>query len=130
MKTPLLIAAVLAVELSAPLAAQVLHESPFVCDMSMLTPAERAHKEDIAGQLAIRRIGLRELPDGYEFSFPGDPATLQMLNDWVGTERLCCPFFDIDVRLAPEKGPTTIRLTGRPGTKAFIKADFERWLKS
>jgi hypothetical protein len=110
------------------LSAQILHESPFYCDMSMLSAAERAHKDEIAGRLAAVRLGARELSNGYEFRFPGDTATLQQLTDWIVTERLCCPFFDFDVRLDSEGGPIALRLTGRKGTKAFIKADFERWL--
>jgi len=109
--------------------AQTLHDSPFYCDMSMLSAAERAHKDEIGGRLAAVRLGVKELSNGYEFRFPGDPATLAQLTDWITTERLCCPFFDFDVRLGSERGPIALRLTGRKGTKAFIKADFGRWLK-
>ncbi len=111
------------------ISAQTLHESPFYCDMSMLSAAERAHKDEIGGRLAAVRLGVRELSNGYEFRFPGDTATLAQLNDWIATERLCCPFFDFDVRLESERGPIALRLTGRKGTKTFIKADFGRWLK-
>jgi len=37
---------------------------------------------------------------------------------------LCCPFFDIDLRVEKEGGPLWLRLTGREGVKQFIKADF------
>lgn len=80
-------------------------------------------------RLAAVRLGVRELPNGYEFQFPGDTATLQQLTDWIVTERLCCPFFDFDLQLGPEHGSLALRLTGRKGTKAFIKTDFGRWLK-
>jgi hypothetical protein len=111
------------------LAAQIVHQSPFYCDRSMLSAAERAHKDEIGGRLASVRRGVRELPDGYEFQFPGDTSTLQQVNDWIVTERLCCPFFDFDLRLGRENGTIALRLTGRKGTKEFIKADFGRWLK-
>jgi hypothetical protein len=65
----------------------------------------------------------RELPDGYEFEFPTDWNTWQLLMKWVFDERLCCPFLDIDVRCSKEGGPLWLRLTGRPGTKEFIKED-------
>lgn len=109
--------------------AQTLHESPFYCDMSMLSATERAHKDEIGGRLAAARLAVRELSNGYEFRFSGDTATLAELNDWIVTERLCCPFFEFDVRLESERGPIALRLTGRKGTKAFIRADFGRWLK-
>jgi hypothetical protein len=114
---------------SSRTSAQTLHESPFYCDMSMLSAAERAHKDEIGGRLAAARLGVRELSNGYEFRFRGDTETLAELNDWIVTERLCCPFFEFDVRLDSESGPIALRLTGRKGTKAFIRADFGRWLK-
>jgi hypothetical protein len=113
----------------AGLSAQILHTSPFYCDLSMLSAAERAHKDDIGGHLATVCLRVRELTNGYEFEFPGDTTTLQQLNDWIVTERLCCPFFDFDLRIARESGSVALRLTGRKGTKDFIKADFGRWLK-
>ena len=47
--------------------------------------------------------------------------TYQLLTEWAFQERLCCPFFDIDLRFDRENGPLWLRLTGRPGTKEFIK---------
>ena len=68
-----------------------------------------------------------ELPDGYEFQFPGDAATYRLIAEWVGGEHLCCPFFDISIRLDREGGATWIRLGGRPGTKEFVHSDFKGW---
>jgi hypothetical protein len=60
---------------------------------------------------------MRELADGYEFKFPTDPKTFQLLAEWVAGERLCCPFFGIEMRVEREGGPLWLRLTGRDGTK-------------
>jgi hypothetical protein len=124
-----LCAALVAVHAAAVVSAQVVHESPFYCNLSVLTSAARAHKAEIAGTLSSRRTGVRELADGYEFSFRGDDSTLALLNDWISTERLCCPFFDFSVRIGREGGAIALRLSGRPGTKEFIRADFVPWLK-
>jgi hypothetical protein len=125
----MMLTCLLAAAAPGTLLAQIVHESPFYCDLSMLSAAEREHKDAIGGHLAAARLGIRELPDGYEFQFPGDTATLQQLNDWLATERLCCPFFTFDLHMASEHGPIALRLTGPKGVKAFIKADFGRWLK-
>jgi hypothetical protein len=109
--------------------AQIVTESPFRCDLSMLSAAERTRKEAISGTLAEHKLAVKELVDGYEFQFPGDGATIALVSEWVVTERLCCPFFDVDLRLSREGGALALRLTGRPGTKAFIHSDFVRWLK-
>ena len=71
----------------------------------------------------------RELPDGFEFKFAADVKTYQLLAEWIAGERLCCPFFDIDLRSERENGPLWLRLTGRDGVKRFIAAEFVRWFK-
>ena len=100
------------------------HQSPFACNLNALSVTERArHFVQLGPMLRSRRTAVRELPDGYEFQFPGDKATVAMLTEWIAQERLCCPFFDIELRLDRENGPARMRLTGREGTKAFIQAD-------
>jgi len=93
------------------------------CDLNALSPEVRKrHFDELGPALRALRRGVRELPNGYEFEFPSDPKTVAMLMEWIGQERLCCPFFDIEVRLASEGGPVSMRVTGRPGTKEFIRA--------
>ena len=105
-------------------------ESPFVCDRLALTPAERTrHFGELGPALRDRKIALRELPDGYEFKFPTDAKTFAMLTEWIEQERRCCPFFDIDLRIESEGLGVWMRLTGRPGTKEFIRADAGPWLQ-
>ncbi len=106
------------------------HESPFACDRLALDPeARKRHFEELGPALRSLRKAVRELPDGYEFQFPGDSKTIAMVAEWVAAERLCCPFFDIQMRMEREGGPFWLRLTGRPGTKDFIKADGASWIK-
>jgi len=112
------------------LASAATEESPFACNRLALTAEQRKrHFDELGPQLRTLAKSARELPDGYEFEFPGDHATYQLIVEWVSGEHLCCPFFDIDLRLDREAGPTWIRLTGRPGTKEFIRSDFARWFK-
>lgn len=107
------------------------HESPFACNRLGLNPEERKRHFDVLSP-ALRRLhtAIRELPDGYEFEFPADRETSQLLAEWSIQERACCPFFDIELRWAREGGPTWLRLTGREGTKEFIKADFGPWINN
>jgi hypothetical protein len=104
---------------------QTEHLSPFACDAFALSPEVRKlHFEELGPSLLKLKKNTRELPDGYEFEFPANNSTYQLLTEWAFQERLCCPFFDIDLRLDREGGPLWLRLTGRPGTKEFIKAEF------
>ncbi|HSP15229.1 MAG TPA: hypothetical protein VLV78_10805 [Thermoanaerobaculia bacterium] len=114
-----------------PPAASATQDSPFACNINALTPAERTrHFDEVGPRLRSLRIGVRELENGYELQFPGDPKTVAMLTEWAIQERLCCPFFDIELRLDREGGSAWMRLTGRKGTKEFIKVDFAKWIES
>ena len=108
----------------------VVHDSPFACDVSGLTRAERTrHFDELGPALRARKTAVRELPDGYAFRFPSDAKTFAMVAEWAEQERRCCPFFDISIRFEPEHGPLWLRLTGRKGTKEFIQADAAPWLR-
>ena len=105
---------------------QTEHQSPFACNAFALSPEVRKrHFEELGPALLKLKKSTRELPDGYEFELPADNKTYQMLTEWAFQERLCCPFFDIDLRFDREDGPLWLRLTGRPGTKDFIKEEFD-----
>jgi len=106
------------------------HESPFACNRMALSPEQRKrHFDELGPRLWTLVLLARELPDGYEFQFPGDRPTFELIAEWTEGEHRCCPFFDIDVRLDREGGATWIRLTGRPGTKEFVRTDFKAWFR-
>jgi hypothetical protein len=54
---------------------------------------------------------------------------VQLVAEWAAGERLCCPFFDINIRLEPEGGPMWLTITGREGTKRFMQVDAPAWIK-
>src|SRR5881398_3682281 len=109
---------------SEPSSPQSEHVSPFAWNAFALSPEVRKrHFEEVGPALLKLKQSTRELPDGYEFELPADNKTYQLLTEWAFQERLCCPFFDIDLRFERENGPLWLRLTGRPGTKEFIKME-------
>ena len=110
---------------SEPSSVQTEQVSRFACNAFALSPeARKRHFDELGPALLKLKKSTRELPDGYEFELPPDKGTYQLLTEWAYQERLCCPFFDIDVRFERENGPLWLRLTGRPGTKEFIKEEF------
>ena len=107
------------------------HESPFACDRGALNARERKrHFDELGPQLRTLVRQVRELADGYEFEFPSDAPSIQLVSEWAAGEHLCCPFFDIELRLEREGGHFWLRLSGRNGTKDFVKADFGRWISA
>jgi len=104
--------------------------SPLACNaLALSSEARKRHFQEVGPALLKLKKSSRELPDGYEFEFPADQNTYQMLTEWVFQERLCCPFFDLAVRFDREGGPLWLRATGRPGTKDFIKGDGAAWIR-
>ena len=110
---------------SEPSSSQAEHVSAFACNAFALSPeVQKRHFEEVGPALLKLKKSMRELPVGYELEFPTDNKTYQLLTEWAFQERLCCPFFDVALRFDRENGPLWLRLTGRPGTKEFIKEEF------
>ena len=107
------------------------HSAPLACNAFALSPETRTRHFDELGPalLKLKKV-TRELADGYEFEFPSDSHTYELLTEWMFQERLCCPFFNIDLRLESGGGPMWLRLTGRPGVKEFIQTDAPAWINS
>lgn len=104
-------------------------ESAFACNRLALTPARsRRHFDELGPKLLSLKQGVRELPEGYEFEFPSDPSSVQLVAEWAADERDCCSFFDIDLHLERDGGPLWLRLTGREGVKRFIRAELSAWI--
>lgn len=104
-------------------------EAPFACDRFALdAEARKRHFEELEPVVRSKRTAVRELPNGYEFQFRADPKTIALVAEWAAGERLCCPFFEIELRMEREHGPFWLRLTGREGTKEFTKEDFRSWM--
>src|SRR5579862_8172461 len=106
-------------------------DSPFACNRAALSAqARKRHFDELSPALRARKKSIRELRDGFEFEFPPDTATFDLVSEWVEGERLCCPFFDIDVHVEREGGSLWLRLTGREGVKQFIRSDLAAWFPS
>lgn len=92
------------------------------CVPSAIDPNERhTHFELLRKLFGERLRERRELPNGYEFHF--DSEDIGDLMHFVSKERLCCPFPAFDLSLAPNEGAVSLKMTGPPGTRAFLDAE-------
>jgi hypothetical protein len=106
------------------------HESPMACDRLALSSQQRKrHFDELGPMLRSLKTSVRELPNGFEFQYPSDMKTYRLVAEWAAGERVCCPFFEIEIRSEPEGGPLWLRLTGRDGVKEFIRAEGVAWTK-
>lgn len=100
-----------------------VHESPFACDMSAFTPAERKQHIAAIGEVFGAVQAIQELPNGYAFRLSGESEWVMKVADFITKERLCCPFFGFALQLEPEGEALWLSLTGREGVKPFIGAE-------
>ncbi|MGH7579993.1 MAG: hypothetical protein ACREM9_07460 [Gemmatimonadales bacterium] len=64
---------------------------------------------------------ISELPDGLGFRFPA--GEYDSVTEFVGRERLCCPFLTFTLNVSPDRGSLHLRVTGAEGVKDFIRAE-------
>lgn len=95
---------------------------PVACNLPEDKLAERG--EDIATNLFAACTGVRELDDGYAFSFPAEEQWASRLLEFVLEERKCCPFFEFDILFEPAGGPIHLHLSGGAGVKGFVRENF------
>jgi len=92
--------------------------------MSALTPGQRARYRELAEELRPSVMEFRELPDGYAARLPSTASMVLRAAEFIALERLCCPFFTLAVEAEADGGPLWMKITGREGVKAFIRAEF------
>lgn len=98
-------------------------ETTFACDPRAFTAEERKNHTSLTRTIFSSIEERRELADGYAFRV--SPALpLSTAAAWVELEAKCCPFFDFRFEQAREQGALWIHLTGAPGVKPFILAEF------
>lgn len=89
------------------------------CRLDALDRSERLRYAALrtAMKPAVRET--RELPDGFAVRLTSDPALFRQVAEWIVLERRCCPFLALGLDWSD--GDTVwLRLTGRPGVKAFL----------
>jgi hypothetical protein len=94
------------------------------CDMTAMSANERERYRDLRARLEKTRDGTRELENGYAFRWPSDVVSLVEVAEFVEKERKCCPFLDFEIAVDRERGPIWLKITGREGVKAFLRAEF------
>jgi hypothetical protein len=95
---------------------------PFACDMTAIPGDQRGAHHALIRRLMTEAVEeISELPDGLAFRFHAEEY--DAVTEFVGRERLCCPFLSFRLDVSPERGPLQLRLTGAAGVKDFIRAE-------
>jgi len=97
---------------------------PLSCDLSALSPAQRKRHNELLRYVLTEPLSLKELAEGYEFSFKMEAEVFLKIAEWAVLERVCCPFLSFSLALDPGDGPIRLEITGPPGTKDVLKAAY------
>jgi hypothetical protein len=90
--------------------------------MTAIPPEKRAAHHALIHRLITEAVEeVSELPDGLAFGFRAEEY--DAVCEFVGRERLCCPFLTFALDVSPHRGPLRLRLTGADGVKDFIRAE-------
>ncbi len=98
-------------------------ESVIVCALNAMTTEQRAQHAALWQQVQAVSAETRELPTGYALRLPADAAHIVAAAEWMTLERLCCPFFQFELRLLPEQAAVWLELTGPAGVKQLLQAE-------
>ena len=95
---------------------------PIACQLKALDAAGRARQKALLGIVQGKVQRSLELDDGFELQLPADRDTFVEVAEWVGLERLCCPFADFAIEW---RGDDTVwvRVRGPEGAKEVLAAE-------
>jgi hypothetical protein len=95
--------------------------APIACDMTAFSPEDRKRYRALAKKLARAIVSRRELDNGFALEVGLGKITMGELGDWMSLESKCCRF--LEIALEAEGPAFWLRLSGRAGTKEFLKKE-------
>jgi len=100
-------------------------ETPLACDMGVFTATQRQAHIQNTSQLIQAVQNIREVENGYEFTFPNQSEFISQIAEFISNERLCCPFLRFNLTVDTGERPIRLSLTGPLGTPEFLRAEFD-----
>ena len=98
---------------------------PIVCNLGALSPQQRTREQELLAEFRSSRPKAQPIEHGYRFEVPSDPASLARLGEFLGLERLCCPFLNFSVGVRSGGGAVTLDVYGdEPDAQAFLRETF------
>lgn len=89
----------------------------------LTTPELQERKRTVIAQVKSLVLERTELKSGVRYKFEGTDNTIDLLTNFIKTERLCCGFFTFNLTIGDEESFVWLELTGPDGTKDFIESE-------
>ncbi len=94
------------------------------CNPKAIGAGERPRYRDLVKRLRAAVRGRVEISNGYAFKLDSKAMTLPEAAEWIGMERLCCPFLTLQLSASGNEAGWLLTLTGPAGVKQLIAAEF------
>src|SRR5579884_1832381 len=72
----------------------------FACNLKAISAAERPRYSELVKRIRAAIRTRSEIADGYAFKLDNKSVTLPEAAEWIGMERLCCPFLTLQLSAA------------------------------
>ena len=105
-------------------AAQNDTSTVFACNLTAISSAERPRYNELMKRVRHAIRDRREISNGYAFKLDSKSITLPEAAEWIGMERLCCPFLTLQLSVAGSQAHWVLTLTGAEGVKALLDNEF------
>ena len=92
---------------------------PLACRANALDQTQRKRQQELLELMRKKAEAKEELPNGYAFRLPTDSSLFREAAEWIGLERLCCPFVEFTLEWKQDD-TVWVRFTGGPGVKEFL----------
>lgn len=94
-------------------------ENKLTCQLS--SPQLKARKDTVIASLKKSIVEKKEIFNGFRYKFNGSDEALDLLNNFIKTERICCNFFTFNLSVSDSKSPVWLEISGPKGAKEFIQ---------
>lgn len=101
----------------------LMQEAKLSCKLT--TPELQQRRKTVIAELKSQLLEKAETDKGFKYKFEGSDKMLDLLNNFIKTERLCCDFFVFNLTASSDTKFTWLELSGPEGTKDFIKHEID-----
>ncbi len=95
---------------------------PIAC--SLTAPELQARRTTVLQKVRRAVVEVREIEDGYAYTFPSASEWLSEVAGLIDLERQCCPFLRFRLTVEENGGSLLLEMTGPEGTKDFLASTF------
>ena len=94
------------------------------CNLNAIATADRPRYRELMDRLRSAVRGHREISDGLEIQIDGDLFSMAEIGEWIGMERLCCPFLTLQATTTGSNPHALLMVTGPEGVMPILEAEF------